>query len=65
MNKGRGIELTLLLSSGESLFIKIDSLKDRLNALFSEHKIEKLLNLQNTYRLKQQQNTETLKQYQK
>ena len=38
-------ELTFLLSSGESLFIKIDSLKDSLNALFSQHKIEKSLKL--------------------
>ena len=34
-----------MLSSGESLFIKIDSLKDSLYALFSQHKIEKLLKL--------------------
>ena len=40
-----GIELTFLLSSGESLFVKIDSLKDSLYALFSQHKIEKLLKL--------------------
>ena len=45
MNNRSGIELTFLLSSGESLFIKIDSLKDSLNALFSQHKIEKLLKL--------------------
>ena len=43
MNNRSGIELTFLLSSGESLFIKIDSLKDSLNALFSQHKIEKSL----------------------
>ena len=40
-----GIELTFLLSSGESLVIKIASLKDSLNALFSHHKIEKSLKL--------------------
>ena len=45
MNNRSGIELTFLLSSGESLFIKIDSLKDSLNALFSQHKIEKSLKL--------------------
>ena len=33
------------MSSGESLFIKIDSLKDGLNALFSQYKIEKSLKL--------------------
>ena len=33
------------MSSGESLFIKTDSLKDSLNALFSQHKIEKSLKL--------------------
>ena len=33
------------MSSGESLFIKIDSLKDSPNALFSQHKLEKLLKL--------------------
>ena len=42
MNNRSGIEL---LSSGESLFIKTDSLKDSLYALFSQHKIEKLLKL--------------------
>ena len=41
----RGVELTFLLSSGESLFIKIDSLKDSLNALFSQVKSEKWLKL--------------------
>ena len=41
MDNKSGIELTFLLSSGESLFIKIDSLKDTLNALFSQLKIEK------------------------
>ena len=45
MNNRNGIELTFLLSSGESLFIKIDSLKDSLNASFSQHKIEKSLKL--------------------
>ena len=45
MNNRSSIELTFLLSSGESLFIKIDSLKDSLNALFSQHKIEKSLKL--------------------
>ena len=45
LNNGSGIELTFLLSSGESLLIKIDSLKDSLNVLFSLHKIEKLLQL--------------------
>ena len=39
------MELTFLLSSGKSLVIKIDSLKDSLNALFSQHKIEKSLKL--------------------
>ena len=34
-----------LLISGESLFIKMDSLKDSLNALFSQRKIEKWLKL--------------------
>ena len=33
------------MSSGESLFFKTDSLKDSLNALFSQHKIEKSLKL--------------------
>ena len=33
------------MSSGESRFIKIDSLKDRLNALFSLHEIERSLKL--------------------
>ena len=33
------------MSSGKFLFIKIDSLKDSLSALFSRHKIEKLLKL--------------------
>ena len=41
MNNRSSIELTFLLTSGESLFINIDSLKDSLNALFSQHKIEK------------------------
>ena len=41
MNNRSGIELTFLLSSGEALFVKIDSLKDRLNALYSQHKTEK------------------------
>ena len=40
MNSRSGVELTFLLNSGESHFIKIDSLKDSLNALFSQHKIE-------------------------
>ena len=40
-----GTELTFLLKSGESLFTKIDSLKDSLYVLFSQHKIEKLLKL--------------------
>ena len=34
-----------MLSSGESLFIKIDFLEDSLNGLFSQHKIEKPLKL--------------------
>ena len=33
------------MSSGESLFIKIDSLEDSLNALFSQYKIETSLKL--------------------
>ena len=33
------------MSSGEPLFINIDSLKDSLNALFSQRKIEKSLKL--------------------
>ena len=33
------------MSSGESLFIKIDSLEHSLNALFSQHKTEKSLKL--------------------
>ena len=41
MNNRSGIELTFLLSSDEALFVKIDSLKDRLNALYSQHKTEK------------------------
>ena len=41
MNNMSGIELTFLLSSGKSSFIKIDSLKLRLNALFLQHKFEK------------------------
>ena len=41
----RDVELTFLLSSGESFFIKIDSLKDSLNALFSQVKSEKWLKL--------------------
>ena len=45
MSNRNGIKLTFLLSSGESHFIKIDSLKDGLNVLFSQHKIEKLLKL--------------------
>ena len=45
MNNRSGIELKILLSFGESLFIKIDSLKDSLNVLFSQRKIEKLLKL--------------------
>ena len=45
MNNRSDIELTFLLSSGESLFIKIDSFKDSLNALFSQRKIEKSLKL--------------------
>ena len=42
MNNRNGIELIFLLSSGDSFFIKINSLKDSLNALFSQHEIEKL-----------------------
>ena len=34
-----------MLSSGESLFLKIHVLKDSLTALFSQHKIEKPLKL--------------------
>ena len=45
MNNRSDIEQTSLLSSSESLFIRIDSLEDSLNALFSQHKIEKLLKL--------------------
>ena len=45
MNNRGGIELTFLLTSGKSLFIKIDSLIDSLNALYTQHKIEKLLKL--------------------
>ena len=45
INIKSGIELTFLLSSGESLFIKIHSLKDSLNALFSQHKIKNSLKL--------------------
>ena len=45
MNNGRGIELTFLLVSEESLFIKIDSLQDSLNALSSQYKTEKSLKL--------------------
>ena len=45
MNNRSVIELTFLLSSGESLFIKTDFLKDSLNALFSQYKIEKPLKL--------------------
>ena len=33
------------MSSGESLFIKTDSLEDSLNALFCQHKVEKSLKL--------------------
>ena len=33
------------MTSGDSLFIEIDSLKDSLNALLSQHKIQKLLKL--------------------
>ena len=33
------------MSSGKSLFIKIDSLKDSWNSLFSQHKIERSLKL--------------------
>ena len=45
MNNRSSIELTFLLSLSESLFIKIESLKDSLNALFSQHKTEKSLKL--------------------
>ena len=45
MNDRSSIKLSFLLSPGESLFIKIDFLKESLNALFSQHKIEKLLKL--------------------
>ena len=45
MNNRSDIELTFLLSSGKSLFVKIDFLKDSLNALFSKCKIEKSLEL--------------------
>ena len=45
INIKSGIELTFLLISGESLFIKIHSLKDSLNALFSQHKIKNSLKL--------------------
>ena len=45
MNDRNGIELTFLLSLGESFFIKIDSLKGSLNALFLQHKIKKFLKL--------------------
>ena len=45
MNNRSGIELTFLLSSDESLFIKIESLKDSSNALFSQHKIDMSLKL--------------------
>ena len=34
-----------MLSSGDCLFIKIDSFKDSLNALFLQRKIEKSLKL--------------------
>ena len=49
MNNRIDIELTLLLSSGESLFVKIDSLKDSVNALFSQNKSEDLLKLLSLY----------------
>ena len=45
LNNRSGIELIFLLSSGGSLFIKINSLKDSLNTLFSQHKIKKSLKL--------------------
>ena len=45
MNNRRGIELTFFFSSGGFLFIKIDSLKDSLNKLFSQHNVEKSLKL--------------------
>ena len=45
MNNRSGIELTFLLNSDESLFFKIDSIKDSLNALFSQQKTEKSLKL--------------------
>ena len=45
MNNESGIDLKFLLSSGESHFTKIDLLSDTLNALFSQHKIEKSLKL--------------------
>ena len=43
LNNRSDIELTFLLSLGESLFNKTDILKDSLNASFSRHKIEKSL----------------------
>ena len=49
MNDRSDIELTFWLSSDESLFIKIDSLKDSLNPLFSQHKTEKSLKLVSLY----------------
>ena len=45
MNNRRGIKQAFLLSSEESLFIKIDSVKDSLNALSSQQKTEKSLKL--------------------
>ena len=45
MNNRSGIDLKFLLRSGEFLFIKINTFKDSLNALFSQHKIEKSLKL--------------------
>ena len=45
MNNRSGIDLKFLLRSGESLFIKINTFKDSLNALFSQHKTEKSLKL--------------------
>ena len=45
MNNRSGIELTFFFSSGGFLFIKIDSLKDSLNWLFSQHNVEKSLKL--------------------
>ena len=46
LNKRSNVKLTFLLNLGESLFIyETDSLKDSLNALSSQHKIQKSLQL--------------------